>query len=341
MSEILVINDQSVSVTDDEQMQRLEDELQAKVLIRTIDDENDSDYEDVDDDDGEEVEEIPIIKKDDDNQNVPNIQSKDNQKPLDDDNNTQSPAYVPRKGKFYEHDDRTIDDDHRTKSDFSKNKSHLYRDFGGKWQHDLYFQDQKQIQSQRSHSHTHNRERFHLNDYMSRSNQTHRQPTREGNQNRMTNFECKDYHHNTFNQQQTDERTFHRRRNFTNSHFQQQDRPLKDNFPRKTHQINRDFDKYELTNNLPSRLQSNIERPKRYSNMRNNSNQQRSSFTKTSNSNAKDQNEWPQAPPPPTASSFLSQQLITPQMFYQQQTSRYVPLNYPQTSISDQFQASK
>ena len=53
--------DQSVSITDDEQMQKLEEELQAKVLIRTVDDENDSDYEDVDDDD--EVEKVPIVKK--------------------------------------------------------------------------------------------------------------------------------------------------------------------------------------------------------------------------------------------------------------------------------------
>ena len=154
MSEILIINgkfiaieikafvfyfrielDQSVSITDDEQMQKLEEELQAKVLIRTVDDENDSDYEDVDDDD--EVEKVPIVKKvtkkkwnriwfnekvfqwqkDDDNQNVPKekLVEKNQELADDDNNNAQSPAYVPRKGKFYEHDDRTSDDNHRTK----------------------------------------------------------------------------------------------------------------------------------------------------------------------------------------------------------------------------------
>jgi hypothetical protein len=34
--------------------------------------------------------------------------------------------------------------------------------------------------------------------------------------------------------------------------------------------------------------------------------------------------DWPQAPPPPM--SYLPQ-LMTPQMFYQQQTSRYVPIS--------------
>lgn len=34
---------------------------------------------------------------------------------LDDDCNTQSPAYIPRKGKFYEHDDRTLDKNDRGK----------------------------------------------------------------------------------------------------------------------------------------------------------------------------------------------------------------------------------
>ena len=49
---------------------------------------------------------------DDDNQNVPKTKISDT---LDDDNNTQSPAYVPRKGKFYEHDDRTLDENQRPK----------------------------------------------------------------------------------------------------------------------------------------------------------------------------------------------------------------------------------
>jgi hypothetical protein len=60
----------------------------------------------------------------DDNQNVPNTkpkttqntkQSDKNKKSLDDDNNTHSPAYIPRKGKFYEHDDRTLDENDPSK----------------------------------------------------------------------------------------------------------------------------------------------------------------------------------------------------------------------------------
>ena len=57
---------------------------------------------------------------DDDHQNVPKVkvnakQSTKIQAALDDDCNTQSPAYIPRKGRFYEHDDRTVDDNDRTK----------------------------------------------------------------------------------------------------------------------------------------------------------------------------------------------------------------------------------
>ncbi len=62
--------------------------------------------------------------EDDDNQNVPTTKEKltcvvkksDTNKELpDDDNNTQSPAYIPRKGKFYEHDDRTLNENDQSK----------------------------------------------------------------------------------------------------------------------------------------------------------------------------------------------------------------------------------
>jgi protein CASC3 len=57
---------------------------------------------------------------DNDNHHVPKInrdikKSNKNKELLDDDNNTQSPAYVPRKGKFYEHDDRTLDENDGSK----------------------------------------------------------------------------------------------------------------------------------------------------------------------------------------------------------------------------------
>ena len=34
---------------------------------------------------------------------------------VDDDNDAKNPAYVPRKGKFYEHDDRTADEPEQLK----------------------------------------------------------------------------------------------------------------------------------------------------------------------------------------------------------------------------------
>jgi len=95
---------------------------------------------------------------------------------------------------------------------------------------------------------------------------------------------------------QIDERTFHRRRSFTNSRLQQQDNGLKfDNNPNRnglprlgeqSNQYGRKNEVYENKNKLPPRLQMNNnnqnlssnlstdvssnERPKRYSSMRNN-----------------------------------------------------------------------
>ena len=55
-------------------------------------------------------------EEDDDNQNVPNTKKSSKNKGLiDDDNDTRNPAYIPRKGKFYEHDDRTIDENDQSK----------------------------------------------------------------------------------------------------------------------------------------------------------------------------------------------------------------------------------
>jgi hypothetical protein len=58
------------------------------------------------------IEDDEHSEDDDDNQNVPKTKINEI---LDDDNNTQSPAYIPRKGKFYEHDDRTLDENQRSK----------------------------------------------------------------------------------------------------------------------------------------------------------------------------------------------------------------------------------
>jgi protein CASC3 len=80
-----------------------DDELHINIKPRRInkkyqDDEHSEGYED-----------------DNDNQNVPKISHDKKNELLDDDNNTQSPAYIPRKGKFYEHDDRTLNENDRSK----------------------------------------------------------------------------------------------------------------------------------------------------------------------------------------------------------------------------------
>ncbi|CAF5164574.1 unnamed protein product, partial [Rotaria magnacalcarata] len=108
-----------------------DEELHRKVQPRRItnkklkDDEHSEDNEDDDDDN--------------DNQNVPIIKKSDKNKPvLDDDNNAHSPAYIPRKGKFYEHDDRTLNENERPKQEISKQDNRFYTDSDAKWQHDLY-----------------------------------------------------------------------------------------------------------------------------------------------------------------------------------------------------------
>ncbi|CAF4704426.1 unnamed protein product [Rotaria sp. Silwood1] len=166
----------SISNKDSSKTFMDEDELHLKVKPRRLnrkrqEDEHSEGYED-----------------DNDNQNVPNIvrdmkKSDKNKEILDDDNNTQSPAYIPRKGEFYEHDDRTLDEKDRSKQEISKNDSRLYRDSDAKWQHDLYFQDEKLLKFQSSsykqdrnhfeHSNNDDREQLHLNDYISRAQKGH------------------------------------------------------------------------------------------------------------------------------------------------------------------------
>lgn len=177
--------------------------------------------------------------------------------------------------------------------------------------------------------------------------------------------EQRDYHGNTI-----DERVFHRRRNFTNSQFQQHDNPSKRNEsgrqlskPSQENNRFRDNDDYryqsksEKTRNLPPRFLENglnTERTKRYSHMRNNiihpSQTQGATTSQTKHSqdrhfipfeqsiqnlslslsiSSNDLDDWLQI-------SSLPKQLITPQMYYQQTTSRYVTLNNSTASISEQ-----
>ncbi|CAF4478515.1 unnamed protein product [Rotaria socialis] len=431
------------SCMDDEELHR---KVQPRRTInkKLKDDEHSEDNEDDDDNDNQNV---PITKKPDKNKQV-----------LDDDNNAHSPAYIPRKGKFYEHDDRTLDENERPKQEISKQDNRFYTDSDAKWQHDLYLRDEeilksrypsdKQNRTYFEHGNHRDREHFPLKDTSSQSKTEHNcyhQPQRDYHDyrrriphtsynklhnNRVNNFDVKDYgqplsnnrndsYNRTMNtnekyhvaprrqqqQQQSDntnlyhidERIFHRRRNFTNSQFQQQANELKlhnsnpsrqnprrfdeksnepnqfkhnneykNNNSEKLQQEYRGLKKYEFfetKNNLPPRLQldnpkrnftqkqpyqqkptlnlssqlSNIERPKRYSNMRNhmtNSIEQQTLSSKMQhfqdqrNNKNVELNDWPQAPPPPTA--YFPQQNTTPQIFYQQPNSQYVPMNYSQ-----------
>ncbi|CAM4889956.1 unnamed protein product [Rotaria socialis] len=437
------------SCMDDEELHR---KVQPRRTInkKLKDDEHSEDNEDDDDNDNQNV---PITKKPDKNKQV-----------LDDDNNAHSPAYIPRKGKFYEHDDRTLDENERPKQEISKQDNRFYTDSDAKWQHDLYLRDEeilksrypsdKQNRTYFEHGNHRDREHFPLKDTNSQSKTEHNcyhQPQRDYHDyrrriphtsynklhnNRVNNFDVKDYgqplsnnrndsYNRTMNtnekyhvaprrqqqQQQSDntnlyhidERIFHRRRNFTNSQFQQQANELKlhnsnpsrqnprrfdeksnepnqfkhnnqykNNNSEKLQQEYRGLKKYEFfetKNNLPPRLQldnpkrnftqkqpyqqkptlnlssqlSNIERPKRYSNMRNhmtNSIEQQTLSSKMQhfqdqrNNKNVELNDWPQAPPPPTA--YFPQQNTTPQILYQQPNSQYVPMNY-----SQQFQENK
>ncbi|CAF2391545.1 unnamed protein product [Rotaria sp. Silwood2] len=295
----------SISNKDSSKTFMDEDELHLKVKPRRInkkrqDDEHSEGYED-----------------DNDNQNVPNIihdikKSNKNKDILDDDNNTQSPAYIPRKGKFYEHDDRTLNEKDQSKQEISKNDNRFYKASDAKWQHDLYFRDEQLLKS-RSPLHKHDRNHFdnsgdreqlHLHNYISRSQQgrssyhqqryyhdyRQRVPLKNfnnSNNNRKDDFDFKNsgrslsnnhngnYNRsiNTYEKLQTtsrqqqqqhnynpykiDERIFHRRRNFTNSQFQQQDNILKlhnNNNPNRN--IQRRFDEKSNEN---SRFKNNYE----------------------------------------------------------------------------------
>nr|KAG5714792.1 hypothetical protein BaRGS_000280 [Batillaria attramentaria] len=58
---------------------------------------------------------------------------------VDDDEDKKNPAYVPRKGAFYEHDTRTGEEDQEPEKDL-KPKKKLWQD-EGKWGHDRYHED--------------------------------------------------------------------------------------------------------------------------------------------------------------------------------------------------------
>ncbi|CAF4626472.1 unnamed protein product [Rotaria sp. Silwood1] len=174
--------------------------------------------------------------EDDDNQNIPNNKAKStrrtekksekNLEPLDDDNDARNPAYIPRKGKFYEHDDRTNDEPEQGKQEPARNRNRLYRDSDAKWQHDLYYDNEDESNTRQSNYRGQRRGHFrrggggggddrnqlHLNDYIPPAQRgrgggyRHQQYYDEGNDyrrrappyaksrnDRMNNFEFEDY----------------------------------------------------------------------------------------------------------------------------------------------------
>ena len=202
----------------------------------------------------------------------------------------------------------------------------MSKDLEGKWQHDLYFEDERGSNprysaSRQDHRHSKfvissnqsvpsdhfrpgNQNRFPLNEYMFRSAPTHTEhrerivniPEKNFSLNRDSpNLRKKPQPTSDYQQRNAiDERIFHRRRNFINSQYQQDESTMKfhgnsskRNVPREINRPNqfRDNDdhryygkssKYEVsqkTRNLPLRFPddaSNVERSKRYSHMRNN-----------------------------------------------------------------------
>ncbi|CAF4297060.1 unnamed protein product, partial [Rotaria sp. Silwood2] len=129
--------------------------------------------------------------EDDDSQHAPNTKAKSTRRtekksdknldPLDDDNDARNPAYIPRKGKFYEHDDRTNDEPEQEKQEPIRNRNRPYRDSEAKWQHDLYYNYEDESNARQSNYRGQRHGRFrrgggggggddrnqlHLNDYI-------------------------------------------------------------------------------------------------------------------------------------------------------------------------------
>lgn len=176
--------------------------------------------------------------------------------------------------------------------DITRNR--FSKDFQGKWQHDLYFEDERKSNfrsstSRQDHRQSNNPNQFLLNDYMFRSSPTQtnyrertvhipeKKPSLDRhslNLRKKPQSRSDDYPSNAI-----DERIFHRRRNFTNSQYQQDSNVHENSSERNNdnHYYDGKSSKYEIsqkTRNLPLRFPenntSNTERSKRYSHMRNN-----------------------------------------------------------------------
>ncbi|CAL4152700.1 unnamed protein product, partial [Meganyctiphanes norvegica] len=112
---------------------------EEKKTTKSGSDVGDSEYESADEEElGDEDEELLLL------QNSDGLGEDD--KPLDDDEDRKNPQYIPKKGTFYEHDDRTAADlesskdryvEDKTKTDLTNIKKKVWKE-DDKWCHDKF-----------------------------------------------------------------------------------------------------------------------------------------------------------------------------------------------------------
>lgn len=274
-------------------------------------------------------------ENDDDDENdcqhVPNVNVPEKMKTLaDDENNRDHPTYVPRKGKFFEHDDRTSNEHKSTKQDIARSKIRTYRDAEGKWPHDLYYRDQQVLKSTRHGTrpgHVVNRT------YQSNHSDDHLPSTLR----RPPGFTTKEQHPTHYQRkfinrqyQQTDkgsvqQQTPYRRErqqslpSTENKNKDQQRKPNRhvevkvDPIRQRT---SRPKSHHEGLENRSKFVHHQSEQPKRYSNMRQTLSHSRPVQQPM---NVPEQNDWPQVP-------------LSPLTYFSQQTKTTSSYWYPQTS---------
>ncbi|ESP03198.1 hypothetical protein LOTGIDRAFT_237809 [Lottia gigantea] len=119
----------------DEEKQGKEEETESEEETET---ETESEEEDDDDDDGQEID--VVIEDDewvDEERQSGDGEEQPDSRDVDDDEDRKNPAFVPRKGAFYEHDLRLGDAKPPKEEDGERPKKKLWKD-DGKWLHDGY-----------------------------------------------------------------------------------------------------------------------------------------------------------------------------------------------------------
>lgn len=272
---------------------------------------------------------------DDDSQHVPNINVSEKTKELaEDENNRNHPTYVPRKGKFFEHDDRTSNEHRSTKQETPRGKTRIYRDTEGKWPHDLYFRDQQIFKSTHGSS-TRQAVRSGGPNVNRTYQSNHSDDHLSSIARRPPGFTTKDQHQTHYQRkfinrqyQQTDkgvaQQYHHRQRqqslpSVENKEKEQQrkpNRPVELRVGMTQQRSSRPKSHHEGLENR-SKLVHHSEQSKRYSNMRQTMNHSRPSQQPT---NLREHNDWPQVPLSPLT------------YFAQQPTKSSSSYWYPQTS---------